>query len=386
MKTCTICEVDKDDSAFEAVRKQCKQCRRKQRKTAAGEAGEVDRLTAPHVKACIECDAPWSVSKFKWRTDIQGGSWRPSCNACYNGKKHYAVYRQRKRDDDEASFLEHNAKMMKIWRDANPDKVKALYLKRQANVDSRWGQLVTYAKTKGKFVDIRQIDVLKKRMTEPCFYCGFDAPERHRLNGLDCVDPRKGYTAENTVPACAPCNMMKCTKSIDSFVYHARRNRSQPATGPPASVPQIMKTTTKSKLNDLARDDITRLHLSHCHYCGLFPALGIDRMDSSVHYTPENSVACCTECNYAKKDLDPEDFRRHSSHIAFHTRYWVLQPSHPQLSLAHTAEWCYHSVIGDRNFLTLRPDHPSVPKTEWSIYPATEFHRLFENHFSKCTM
>ena len=386
MKICTICELEKDDSAFESIRKQCKPCRQKQRKTTARDADKVDRFAAQHVDACVKCHTPWSATKFKFRSDVKGGSWRPSCNACYNSNKYDTKYRGKKRNEDEAGFLEHNAKIMKTWRDTNPDKVKALYLKRQTNVDTRWGQLVTYAKIKEKFVDLSQTELLKKRMTESCFYCGFDAPEQHRLNGLDCVDPCKGYTAENTVSACAPCNMMKCTKSIDSFVCHARRNRSQAATGPPVSIPQIMKTTTKSKLNHLASDEITRLHLSHCHYCGLFPALGIDRMDSTVHYTPENSVACCTECNYAKKDLDPEEFCRHSSHIAFHTRYWVLQPNCPQLNLTHAAEWCYHSVIDDRNFLTLRPDHPSITKTEWSVYPATEFHRLFENHFSKGIM
>ena len=35
---------------------------------------------------------------------------------------------------------------------------------------------------------------------------------------------------------------------------------------------------------------------------------GIDRIDSSQGYTNENSVPCCTFCNFAKHTMGKDDF------------------------------------------------------------------------------
>ena len=45
-----------------------------------------------------------------------------------------------------------------------------------------------------------------------------------------------------------------------------------------------------------------------CFYCGLFPSRGIDRRDNSKGYTRENSVPCCAQCNYAKRDQTELEF------------------------------------------------------------------------------
>jgi hypothetical protein len=58
----------------------------------------------------------------------------------------------------------------------------------------------------------------------------------------------------------------------------------------------------------------------NCHYCGDAPSQrhrangniyvynGIDRKDSSLGYTPENSVPCCKTCNFAKRTQTVEEF------------------------------------------------------------------------------
>jgi len=65
------------------------------------------------------------------------------------------------------------------------------------------------------------------------------------------------------------------------------------------------------------------LHLTQnsCYYCGIEPSQitksrdseyaynGIDRVDNSKDYTLDNCVACCSVCNYAKRDMDVEQFR-----------------------------------------------------------------------------
>lgn len=52
-----------------------------------------------------------------------------------------------------------------------------------------------------------------------------------------------------------------------------------------------------------------------CHYCGLGNCRGLDRIDSFLSYTLENSVPCCRICNQMKNDLNKEDFIKHLKKI-----------------------------------------------------------------------
>jgi len=38
---------------------------------------------------------------------------------------------------------------------------------------------------------------------------------------------------------------------------------------------------------------------------------GVDRLNSSLGYTPENVVPCCVKCNRAKSDMSLSDFKNH---------------------------------------------------------------------------
>lgn len=65
-------------------------------------------------------------------------------------------------------------------------------------------------------------------------------------------------------------------------------------------------------------DQITK---SPCHYCGSAPTNqfkhnmacnlkynGVDRIDSTIHYTPTNVVPCCKHCNWAKNKCSTQEF------------------------------------------------------------------------------
>lgn len=74
-----------------------------------------------------------------------------------------------------------------------------------------------------------------------------------------------------------------------------------------------------------------------CHYCGQ-PAMrqvktidqerrlskeklnGIDRLNSSLGYSPSNCVPCCKNCNWAKNTLSELDFIEHVKKILKHWR------------------------------------------------------------------
>lgn len=72
----------------------------------------------------------------------------------------------------------------------------------------------------------------------------------------------------------------------------------------------------------LTLDEFTKLTSSNCHYCGQKPKNiwqkgryngdyvwnGIDRKGSCLHYTTDNTVACCSICNRAKGTVSYNDF------------------------------------------------------------------------------
>ena len=53
-----------------------------------------------------------------------------------------------------------------------------------------------------------------------------------------------------------------------------------------------------------------------CSYCGEHEKrIGVDRMDNTKGYTPENSTPCCTTCNMMKKAMTVSDFLEHTLKI-----------------------------------------------------------------------
>jgi hypothetical protein len=74
---------------------------------------------------------------------------------------------------------------------------------------------------------------------QPCYYCGC-APRHikkpnhsngsHTYNGVDRVDNSKGYTTDNCVPACRPCNSAKnaVTKDMVVKIYQFLFPRTEP--------------------------------------------------------------------------------------------------------------------------------------------------------------
>lgn len=75
----------------------------------------------------------------------------------------------------------------------------------------------------------------------------------------------------------------------------------------------------------LSDDEFDNLIFGNCYFCGdspkkyqtdlkfnktneIFKRNGIDRLDSSLGYTKENSVSCCSVCNLMKMKLHHDDF------------------------------------------------------------------------------
>lgn len=79
---------------------------------------------------------------------------------------------------------------------------------------------------------------------------------------------------------------------------------------------------------DLSDEFFLSLVTSDCHYCKVEPENvtvmhgmeyrwnGIDRISNETGYEPDNVVACCTKCNYAKRDMSYDEFISYLRRIA----------------------------------------------------------------------
>ncbi len=129
-----------------------------------------------------------------------------------------------------------------------------------------------------------------------------------------------------------------CGCGIDSVGLSAKQSRSM------KSRMNSYKGGAKSRNLEwlLSYDDFVKISTKPCYYCGIGPFkwdcmtnspslkrdspnvnpkdyeihfTGIDRYDSKLGYTIENSVPCCKNCNRAKSDLSFEDFKLHIKKI-----------------------------------------------------------------------
>lgn len=80
---------------------------------------------------------------------------------------------------------------------------------------------------------------------------------------------------------------------------------------------------------ELTEEDVYDLITKPCNYCGGLPDFkdaalgkwpkgvnGLDRVDSTKHYTKENTVSCCKQCNYMKNAWTVEEFLNHVEKIS----------------------------------------------------------------------
>lgn len=94
-------------------------------------------------------------------------------------------------------------------------------------------EYITNARRRNYRFDL-SLEEFKKIIIQPCFYCGAIPRSAGRLlsaymdfwppaNGVDRINPNKGYTLVNCIPACKTCNQMKGSMSMQGFLEHIGR-------------------------------------------------------------------------------------------------------------------------------------------------------------------
>lgn len=73
------------------------------------------------------------------------------------------------------------------------------------------------------------------------------------------------------------------------------------------------KAKQRGKTWTLSIEEAFKLIISKCNYCNFNPVwptsrVGIDRVDNSIGYTPDNCISCCFTCNSAKGDKTLDEF------------------------------------------------------------------------------
>ena len=102
--------------------------------------------------------------------------------------------------------------MILFWKlngDANPvTEIKySLYTPNTGSKSKkRWGRLVSYAKRKNILLNLT-FEGYEMLVNQPCFYCG--VANTGTGYGLDKKIPNLGYTLDNSVSCCPPCNQIK---------------------------------------------------------------------------------------------------------------------------------------------------------------------------------
>jgi hypothetical protein len=296
---------------------------------------------------CVKCGkCPSDGVKFIWRDDVGKGGWRNQCTTCDYEKGYSKKSRDKQRAEDEKKYLDRNAATHLAWAHRNPDKIKEQQVLEETVPDRKFKALIVSAKQRDKEFLLEDSPAMREKIEKACDYCGFLPGAGEVLNGLDRVDNDVGYTDANTVPCCGACNFMKHCLHVDDFISASRKIFTNLQLS--AVMPDVLRSRTRSlgghkerdgkskdrKANELTYDERLDIMSSPCYLCGSSPAFGVDRVDSNIHYTKENSKPCCWICNDMKKDLDIEVFKKHVSAIVSHTSARILSDT-SNLPISH---------------------------------------------------
>jgi len=67
---------------------------------------------------------------------------------------------------------------------------------------------------------------------------------------------------------------------------------------------------------ELSKDEFHSIVSHNCFFCGMPHAnMGVDRLDNSKGYLPDNCVPCCKYCNIMKRERSTLEFVKHCRRV-----------------------------------------------------------------------
>jgi hypothetical protein len=223
---------------------------------------------------------------------------------------------------DIDGYLQHNANVMKNWRDRNPEKMAEANRKRRESIEAHYKIYQRSARLK-KLQFTFSEEEFKELVAKPCYYC--NSIDEKGFVGIDRMNQSVGYIQSNSVSCCAMCNWMKGSldsatfikrvRHIHSFAKNTDNTQKHPECFPDAKCVSYASYRSRAEKKELeftiTNDDYKTITEQDCYLCGKKSTEtntnGIDRVDNIIGYTVENSKACCKECNHMKNSYALED-------------------------------------------------------------------------------
>ena len=325
MQTCTVCCKTMDKSLFIGIKgetKTCQDCRDKNsiydKNRDMEHRREMERIASrkPERKAV----------KMKWVEDN-----REKFNEIHMN------YRRRQMETNKEEYLKRNAQNIKEWRQKNPEKQEEYNEKKKNSLPLQFNVYSRSAQLKNLLFDI-SYEYYEELVKKPCYYCG-EIRERG-FNGIDRLNSSVGYVNDNCVSCCSMCNYMKSSLSPNVFIGRVHHILAYQGIIEGDLYPELFLNTKQVNYSQyryraiqknieflLSEEEFNKIIHDDCYICGKetknYHINGIDRTNNNNGYVLDNCMACCSECNYMKREYDLQEivhkmmsiYETHSNYI-----------------------------------------------------------------------
>jgi hypothetical protein len=338
LRRCIDCKQKKDSRTFVTTTnessKKCGDCLKKWRERENFRIEEKDADN--NLSHCVECKKMKNSGTFlttyggdsnkcgdclKKRRVIERRRVRPHKN------KNIAVYSKtyRNKKKEEMGSDEYNAmqaEKARQWRANHREEMAKQYERNIGNLNARV-QICKYSAKQRNISFYLSDDEVANLMRGSCYYCGQQSVENVRYNGIDRKDSTiKAYASYNCVSCCSMCNYMKCDNwNDDDFIDVVEHILSVNGFAPGRLFPHQFSNSKSLGYSDTQKSAVTReipfrltetefieIKKGNCYLCGKENSFihknGIDRVDNDIGYVKHNCQACCSSCNYLKKNYD----------------------------------------------------------------------------------
>ena len=240
--------------------------------------------------------------------------------------KYYVKSRLKTREKmGEKVYLKCLSERIKQYRKNHPEMMKMIYEKSKKDPNVKYNTYIRSAKKRHITFEI-DFDFCKKLFTGECYYCKEKYINDGYLIGIDRVDNKIGYIETNCVSCCKICNYIKCTMEkelLHEKIRHIMTYMKLSSnlylnddvfkdSGSTLYYLHMERVEKKNLTTDFDMDYYYKLKSHNCYICGKESneshTNGIDRIDSNFGYLKNNSLPCCSDCNYMKKNYKFNEF------------------------------------------------------------------------------
>ena len=227
----------------------------------------------------------------------------------------------------EKEYLRIMAEKARKYRLNNPEFAKRMNENDKKNIDKRF-YIYKYSAKKRHINFEIDFNFFKQMVTDKCHYCSHTYEKDGYLLGIDRFNNCVGYLEDNCVSCCKMCNMIKCSYDVNIFKNKIKHILSYSkllgkiyindeifTDNNGTSYDGIIRRVQNKKL-ELNFDKIyhTKLKYYDCYICGKKSDSdninGIDRLNNKYGYIKINSLSCCADCNYMKKNYNYIEFMK----------------------------------------------------------------------------